>query len=200
VTKIYLRPSQKLSVVSFFSVNASGKDSIQKNEVEGGNSINKAMEWLNKWELTASYRPVDDVKMFMSYVMQNPYTTHSVYSMGSNFTEIQGGGVFDQYYTSLIQNIRFGFGVPLMPDRRLRAEYEFLFDFQAGYIRQQQVKIVKKLHCWEASVELSQNQHRDNEGERQYNYTAMLTLTLLGMQNPIQRINREQMAMFSQAY
>ncbi len=93
----------------------------------------------------ARYNPTEDINMSMSYIVQNPYTTHSVYSMGSNFTEIQGGGVFDQDYTSLVQNIRFGFGVPLMPDRKLRAEYEFFYDFQAGYIRQQQVKIIKKL-------------------------------------------------------
>ena len=199
-TKIYLKPSEKFSLVSFFSVNASGKDSIPKDDVEGGNSVNKAMEWLNKWELLATYKPVEDINLFMSYVIQNPYTTHSVYSMGSNFTEIQGGGVFDQYYTSLVQNLRFGFGVPLMPDRKLRAEYEFFYDFQAGYLRQQQARIVKKLHCWEVALELSQNQQRDQEGERQYNYTAMVTFTLLGMQNPIQKINREEMRMFGQSY
>ena len=66
---------------------------------------------------------------------------------------------------------------------------EFFFDFQAGYLRQQQLKLVKKLHCWEVAVELSQNQQRNSDAERELNYTAMVTFTLLGMQNPIQKIN-----------
>ena len=199
-TKIYFVPTEKVSLISFFSINASGRDSIKQNQVEGGNAVNKALEWLNKWEIMARYKPTEDISMFVSYVIQNPYTTHSVYSMGSNFTEIQGGGVFDQDYTSLAQNIRFGFAVPLMPDRKLRAEYEFFFDFQAGYLRQQQLKLVKKLHCWELAVELSQNQQRNADLEKEMNYTAMATLTLIGMQTPMQKINRKQISMLSQSY
>lgn len=195
-TKIYFQPSEKVSFLSFFSINASGKDSIPKTSVEGGKS--SVMDWLNKWELMANYKPTEDINMFLSYVVQNPYTTHSVYSMGSNFTEIQGGGVFDQQYTSFVHNIRFGFGVPLMPDRKLRAEYEFFYDFQAGYLRQQQLRIIKKLHCWEAAVELSQNQQRNDDGNREHNYTAMMTLTLTGMETPLKKVNREKVNMFTQ--
>jgi lipopolysaccharide assembly outer membrane protein LptD (OstA) len=197
-TKIYFQPSEKVSLISFFSVNASGKDSIPKASTEGGKS--SVIDWLNKWEIMANYKPTEDINMFMSYVVQNPYTTHSVYSMGSNFTEIQGGGNFDRDYTSFVQNIRFGFGIPLMPDRKLRAEYEFFFDFQAGYLRQQQLKIIKKLHCWEAAIELSQNQRRDVGAERELNYTAMMTFTLMGMQTPVQKINRKELTMFGQKY
>ena len=199
-TKIYFVPTEKVRLISFFSVNASGNDSIPQDEVEGGNSFNKAFEWLNKWEIMAKYKPTEDINLFMSYVIQNPYTTHSVYSMGSNFTEIQGGGVFDQAYTSFANNIRFGFGVPLMPDRKLRAEYEFFYDFQAGYIRQQQLKLVKKLHCWEVAVELSQSQKRNSDEEKEMNYTAMATFTLVGMQTPMQKINRKKVSMLTQSY
>jgi len=194
-TKIYFQPCEKLSFLSFFAINASGKDSIPKNSVEGGKS--SVMDWLNKWELMVRYMPTEDINMFFSYVVQNPYTTHSVYSMGSNFTEIQGGGVFDQRYTEFVQNLRFGFGLPLMPDRKLRAEYEFFYDFQAGYMRQQQVKIIKKLHCWEAAIELSQNQQRNDDSSKEFNYTAMMTFTLTGMQTPLKRINRKQVNLFT---
>jgi len=196
-TKIYFKPTEKLSFLTFFSVDASGNDRIEKTDTEGGNSNGLAIDWLNKWEVMAHYKPTEDINLFMSYVLQNPYTTHSVYSMGSNFTEIQGGGVFDQEYTSLVQNIRFGFGVPLMPDRKLRAEYEFFYDFQAGYMRQQQLRIIKKLHCWEAAIELSQGQKRNEDEEKEYNYTAMMTLTLTGMQTPLKKINREQVNLFT---
>ena len=196
-TKIYFNPSEKVSFLTFFSVDASGNDRIEKTETEGGNSNGLGMDWLNKWEVMANYKPIEDINIFMSYVLQNPYTTHSVYSMGSNFTEIQGGGVFDQEYTSLVQNIRFGFGLPLMPDRTLRAEYEFFYDFQAGYLRQQQLRIIKKLHCWEAAIELSQNQQRNDKGDRGHNYTAMMTLTLTSMQTPLKKINRKQVNLFT---
>jgi hypothetical protein len=105
--------------------------------------------------------------------------------------------VFDQYYTSLVNNIRFGFGIPLMPDRKLRAEYEMFYDFQAGYLRQQQVRLIKKLHCWEAAVELSHNQTRNDDGDKKINYTAMMTLTLTGMQTPLNKINRQKVNMFT---
>ncbi|MDD5698897.1 MAG: hypothetical protein PHH77_09810 [Victivallaceae bacterium] len=197
VTKLYFNPSEKLSFLTFFSVDVSGTERIKKANVEGGKSTGLGLKWLNKWELMANYRPTDDINLFLSYVVQNPYTTHSVYSMGSNFTEIQGGGVFDQYYNELTQNIRMGFGVPLTPDRKLRAEYQFFYDFQAGYIRQQQLRLVQKLHCWEAALEVAQNQQRNSDGNRERDYTAMLTLTLTGKETPLKKINREQVNMFT---
>ncbi len=196
-TKIYFNPSEKLSFLSFFSIDVAQDEDLIKPAVEGGKGHGIGLDWLNKWELMVRYNPTADINLFMSYVLQNPYTTHSVYSMGSNFTEIQGGGTFDQYYTSYIQNIRFGFGTPLMPDRKLRAEYEFFYDFQAGYMRQQQLRLIKKLHCWEAALELSQNRKRDTSGEKEFIYTAMLTFTLVDMQTPLNKISRAKVNMFT---
>lgn len=198
VTKVYFNPCEKVRFLTFFSVDASGDDNIPKTNVEGGKSKGLGFSWLNKWELMATYSPTEDINMFLSYVLQNPYKTHSVYSMGSNFTEIQGGGVFDQVYTELAENIRFGFGIPLMPDRKLRAEYEMFYDFQAGYLRQQQIRLVKQLHCWEAALEMSQNVTRDTDGEKRDNYTAMLTLSLLSGGSPLKRVNRQAVNSFTQ--
>jgi hypothetical protein len=198
VTKVYFNPCEKVRFLTFFSVDASGDDNIPKTNVEGGKSKGLGFSWLNKWELMATYSPTEDINMFLSYVLQNPYKTHSVYSMGSNFTEIQGGGVFDQVYTELAENIRFGFGIPLMPDRKLRAEYEMFYDFQAGYLRQQQIRLVKQLHCWEAALEMSQNVTRDTDGEKRDNYTAMLTLSLLTGGSPLKRVNRQAVNSFTQ--
>ncbi|MFA7186326.1 MAG: hypothetical protein WC082_15605, partial [Victivallales bacterium] len=197
VTKAYFYPCKKFGFLTFFSVNASGDDSIQKNTEEGGKSKGLGFSWLNKWEVIANYKPTEDINIFMSYVLQNPYKTHSVYSMGSNFTEIQGGGVFDQVYTELSENIRFGFGIPLTLDRKMRAEYELYYDFQAGYLRQQQVRLVKQLHCWEAALELSQNVTRNTDGEKKNNYTAMLTLSLLTGGTPLKRVTRQQVNTFT---
>jgi hypothetical protein len=71
------------------------------------------------------------------------------------------------------------------------------YDFQAGYLRQQQVRLIKKLHCWEAAVELSHNQTRNDDGDKKINYTAMMTLTLTGMQTPLNKINRQKVNMFT---
>ena len=162
-TKIYFNPCEKLSFLSFFSIDAGGDERIPQTSTEGGTDRGLGMDFLNKWEVMIQYKPTEDHRVFLSYVLQNPYTTHPVFSMGSNFTEIQGGGVFDQAYTSLVENIRFGFGLPLTPDRKLRAEYEMFYDFQAGYIRQQQVRILKDLHCWQAALELAANRTRDSD-------------------------------------
>jgi hypothetical protein len=196
-TKIYFNPTEKLSLITFFSVDVGGDEALKVAGVEGGKSKGIGIDWLNKWEVMLNYKPTEDINLFLSYVLQNPYTTHSVYSMNSNFTEIQGGGVFDQYYTEQVQNIRLGIGLPLTPDRKLRAEYEFYYDFQAGFIRQQQLKILKDLHCWQAALELAQNQNRDSEGDKEMNYTAMLTLTLTGLQTPMRTINRQAVNMFT---
>ena len=196
-TKIYFKPNEKLSFLSFFIVDVGGDEQIPQNQTEGGEAKGLAVSWLNKWELMANYNITEDMNVFLSYVLQNPYKTHSVYSMGSNFTEIQGGGTFDQYYNSYVQNVRFGIGTPLTPDRKLRAEYQFFYDFQAGYMRQQQLKLVQKLHCWNVALELAQNQQRNDDGDKEFNYTAMVTLTLAGEETPLNKVDRKQVNMFT---
>jgi lipopolysaccharide assembly outer membrane protein LptD (OstA) len=198
VTKIYFNPSEKLSFLSFFSVDVAQDERIPQNPTEGGNSKGLGFDWLNKWEIMAKYQLTEDINFFMSYVLQNPYKTHSVYSMGSNFTEIQGGGVFDQYYNSYVENVRFGVGAPLTLDRKTRAEYEFYYDFQAGYIRQQQIRILRDLHCWQAALELASNTQRESDsGDKDTAFTAMLTLTLTDMQTPMKKIHRQTVNMFT---
>ncbi|QSH41181.1 hypothetical protein P0136_09370 [Lentisphaerota bacterium ZTH] len=198
VTKLYFNPTSKLSLITLFSIDAGGQDRIPGvvDTFASNSGIN--LSWLNKWEFQVNYKVMEDLNLYFTYIYQNPYKTQSVYSMGSNFTELEAGSAFDQFYPDRIQNLRFGVSFPITPDRKLRGAYEIYYDFFAGYIREQQVKIYKTIHCWEIAAEFARIQSRDSDGDMRIRYNAMVTLYLTGLSTPMQSVQRSTVNTFTQ--
>jgi lipopolysaccharide assembly outer membrane protein LptD (OstA) len=192
-TKFSFNPSERVSINTLFSIDAGNNNAHDTQAVRSGRLAGRPgldLSWLNRWEIALKYKIIEDITMNLAYVYQDPYRSQSAYSMGSTLTELESGSSFDKAYFDRIQNIRFGINFPITPDRTARGAYEIYYDFEAGFIREQRVKIVKTLHCWEVALELSQTRQKDSDNDIEYKHSAMITLYLTGLTTPLERVQR----------
>jgi len=143
---------------------------------------------VNKWEVNFRYDLFTDCSVTLSYVYQDAYASRSAYSMGSTLSEIDGGSYFDRYYNTRSQTIRFGFTVPLSMDHSFRGAYDIYYDFEVGGIREQRIKLVKTLHCWEVAAEFAYSRKYNSDGKLKGNYSFMATAYLTGLMGPAQQV------------
>ena len=107
--------------------------------------------------------------------------------MGSTLTDFESGSAFDRYYYGRTQQLGMGIGIPLTPDRRTRATYQIMYDFEAGFIRSQRIGISHQFHCWEFALILAQSNAYD-DGEKDTDYSIYVNATLNGVRNPVKEV------------
>jgi hypothetical protein len=156
------------------------------------------ISFLNKWETALRYRIIEGVNTNFAYVYQRVYKTQSIYSMGSTFSEVQSGNAFDQYYNNAVQQLRWGFDFPLF-DNKSKFAYELLYDFEAGYLREQNVKITRNFHCVEVALQVGRSTNEDGNGNKEYDNSFMITATLVGIESPLKDVSRNNMNSYSTA-
>ncbi len=195
VTKLDFSPFEdvNLSTLASFDVGDDKESNVQTNAngpPTNNNGLN--IDFLNKWEVALRYKIIEGVNTNFAYVYQRVYKTQSIYSMGSTFSEIQSGNAFDQYYNNSIQQLRWGFDFPLF-DNKSKFAYELFYDFEAGYLREQKVKITRNLHCVEVALEVGRTTSEDSSNNKQYDNSFMITATLVNVDSPLKDVNRNNM-------
>ncbi len=189
-TRLEFKPGNGFSVDTLFSIDAGGNndhdvEANRRGRPAGRPGIDNS--WLNMWEINFRYELFRDCQITLGYVYQDAYATRSTYSMGSTLSLLQGGSFFDKYYEDRMQNIRFGFTLPLSTDRSFRGAYDMYYDFEAGNLREQRIKLIKTLHCWEVAAEFAVEKDYDSDGDKEYNYSVMATAYLTGLLGPAQQ-------------
>lgn len=189
-TKIEFNPGNGFSVDTLFVIDAGGNNAHDTEANRRGRNAGRpgiGNDWLNMWEINLKYELFQDCQVSLGYVYQDAYASRSAYSMGSTLSQIQGGSYFDNYYNERTQCLRFGIMVPLSTDRSFRGAYDIYYDFEAGCLREQRLSFVKKLHCWEVAAEFAVEQDYDSDGEKEYEYSFMVTAYLTGLFGPAQQ-------------
>jgi len=203
-TKLTMNPFKGLTISTFFSIAAGGGD----DEVYGKDSPNNKsaheirrngrvinnpgldLSWLNRWNFSVSYTPIQDVVFNFQFNYQNAYRTQSVYSMGSSLSDIESGSAFNKLYLANTQQISFGMSIPLTPDRRTFGQYQIFYDVYAGFSPSQRFSIIRKFHCWEVAAEIdisTQNESNDDGSSSKQTETSFyITAYLTGLITPLQ--------------
>jgi len=184
-TIITFIPTDKLTITSVLLIDA-GQSSDHDAEAMRGNPAYAAgrpgisSKWINKWQNSITYNFTDDLKVYMSYCYQDAYAQQSAYSMGSTLTDIDSSTGFNRYY-SRTQTVSFGCEFPIPVDDKTFAACEMYYDFEVGYMREVKGKLIRRLHCWEAALELGQEINRDYNGGKQYKNTIMFSIYLTAL-------------------
>lgn len=192
-TKLSASPLKGLVVSTLFAINAGDNYKERQGTYRNGHFVPRkgiTGRWLNRWILSLSYEPIEDFIFTMSYVYRDNYASRNAYSMGSSLTDLDSGSAFDRYYNGRTQQLSFGVGIPLTPDRRTRATYQILYDFEAGFIRSQRIGVSHKFHCWEFSLILAQSNNYE-DGGKETDYSIYVNATLNGVRNPLSEIKGE---------
>lgn len=197
-TKLSASPFKGLEVSTLFAINAGDNYRDRQDTFRNKRWVSRkgiSGRWLNRWQLSLRYEPIEDFIFTMSYIYRDNYASRTAYSMGSTLTDMESGSAFDKYYYGRTQQMSFGIGIPLTPDRRTRATYQLLYDFEAGFIRSQRIGVSHRFHCWEFAVILAQStDYEDRKKER--DYSIYVNATLNGVRNPLQEIKGEMPALY----
>jgi lipopolysaccharide assembly outer membrane protein LptD (OstA) len=137
-------------------------------------------KYINKWLTSVSYEIMEDWRVHLSYDYQDAYKQRSIYSMGSSLTDINSGTAFSRYYGRQ-QVISGGMDFPIPIDDKTFGSFNLEYDFERGFMRKKSLKIMRKLHCWEAALEVSQEIKRNSKSKKEYNNSVMFTLALVAI-------------------
>jgi len=182
-TILRFNPTDRLSLSSLLLLDPydNGGRISNSDVTSGTRQAGLNCDWIDKWETTLRYRFIEDASAYISYIYQNPYKQRSTYSMGSTLAEIESGTAFTRYYTDRIQEIRLGMDTLLPFDRNTKVGYEIYYDVEAGYFREQRVKLSHTFHCVELALVAAQKQDRDNDGNKETKNSISATLTLTNL-------------------
>ncbi len=137
----------------------------------GGGSI-------NRFQTRLDYTINEDWKVFVGYTYQDDYDQRSVYSMGSSLVDITSGSSFARHYDKS-QTIDFGLEFPIFS--KTRGEFEINYDIEDNRFQEIRARIVRQLHCWEAGIEYRVRERNDDEGDKEWEQSVMLTLSLTAL-------------------
>ena len=182
-------PFKGVTLSTEFSIDAGGNNGDVPDTTRGNVNVGKkglAIDWLNRWIITLSYSPIDDVNFNFSYNYRRPYASRSAYSMGSTLTQFDAGSFFDKYFDDYDETFTFGMSFPLTPDRRTFGAYSMSYDVLEGYVDTHQFQILRKLHCWEVALDLMLEQEREGGHGRHTDISYGFSIYLTGMTGPLQ--------------
>ena len=192
-TRLSASPLKGLEISTLFAINAGDNFKDRQDSYRNGRFVGRkgiSGRWLNRWTLSLRYEPIEDFIFTMSYVYRDNYSIRNAYSMGSTLSDIESGSAFDRYYFGRTQQLSFGIGIPVTPDRRTRATYQIMYDFEAGFIRSQRIGITHQFHCWEFAVILAQSTDYEDR-KKDHDYSLYVSATLNGVRNPLSHIKGE---------
>ena len=177
-------PFKGFSISTSFAIdptNQNGEvpDTIRKGKNEGKVGLN--CRWLNRWNISISYEPIEDIKLTLAYSYNRPYAARSSYSMGSTLTNIDSGGYFDRYYGTHNETFSATLSMPLTPDRRTYGAASVSYDVQDGNVSDFSFYIARKFHCVELSVNLTISRNNNDSDSNAWDTSYSFQLTLMDM-------------------
>lgn len=197
-TKLSASPLKGLVISTLFAINAGDNYKERQGTYRNERFVSRkgiSGRWLNRWILSLSYEPIEDFIFTLSYVYRDNYASRNAYSMGSSLTDMESGSAFDKYYNGRTQQLSFGVGIPLTPDRRTKATYQMTYDFEAGFIRSQRIGVSHQFHCWEFSLILAQATNYEDR-EKETDYSIYVNATLNGIRNPLSEIKGQMPGLY----
>ena len=157
-TIISMSPLRNLTFSTSFLIALENDNGEIPNTIRNGRNVGKKgldAKWLNRWNVSLSYEPIEDVKMSLSYNYNRPYSSRSAYSMGSTLTQVQTGGYFDRYYDGHDETFNLSLSAPLTPDRRTFGAARLTYDIQEGGFSNLSFILTRRFHCIELIATLA---------------------------------------------
>ena len=187
-TVLTTSPIERLTLRTSFIVDL-GNNNYEMPEAErrgrkaGHPGINA--EWLNRWNVSLTYEPVDDFKFNLSYIYKRPYSARSTYSMGSTLHQMDAGGYFDKYFDDYVELFTVGLSMPLTPDRRTMGAVRCTYDIEDGSFSDISFLVTRKFHCWELLGAFTVSRDCDDD-DHEWETGFSVQARLVGLESPVQ--------------
>ena len=181
-------PIKGLTLSTKFAIALSDQNGPVPDTIRYGRNVGKTgldCRWLNYWDVSLTYEPLDDVKFTLRYTYNRPYASRSAYSMGSTLTEISSGSYFDKYYDDHNEEISAEISLPLTPDRRTFGAAKVSYDFYKGSLDDISFYIARQFHCIEVSAHLGFERNDPGDDDGKWDTSFSVNARLLGVGAPV---------------
>lgn len=188
-TIVSINPLRNLTISSSFLISFDDHNGEVPDTIRNGRNVGKTglnLKWLNRWNISVTYKPIDDVTIRLSYVYNRPYSTRTAYSMGSTLSQIESGSYFDRYYDTHNEVLTLSLSMPLTPDRRTFGAVSFTYDFYDGEISYVSFSIMRRFHCVELMALVG---FERDDGELDFSFS--MTARLLALEAPLGNVGNE---------
>ena len=193
VTKLEFTPGNGFTFDTLLAIDAGGNNDHDAQAVRRGREAGRpgiGGNLINRWEMNLRYELFTNCSVTVGYRYNDAYSSRSAYSMASTLTGHKNGSNFDDFYSERSQKLYFGVALPLSRDNSFRGAYDIFYDFEEGFIREQRVRLIKTLHCWEVAGEFGVEREYNSDGKSEYNYSFGITAYLTGLLGPERQAQR----------
>ena len=201
-TTLTATPIERLTLSTSFSIDVGGNNKEMPEVIRRGRSAGHPginAKWLNRWNASITYEPVDDVHINLSYVYNRPYSTRSSYSMGSTLYQLDAGGFFDKFFEDYDEYVSAGISLPLTPDRRTKGAIRCTYDITDGSFSSVSFMVTRTFHCWELIASFSLSRDADDE-DHDWDTGFSVQARLLGLESPLQQKGNDMAAKAANAF
>lgn len=199
-TKLTFAPTSKLNITGFFSVDTGNNQTHDVQAYRGKRAAGRphiSGNFFNRLYCAVTYKPIEDVILSLAYNYQDARYGRAAYSMGSTLTELDSGTLFDMYYVpERTQTFTFSATAPLTPDRRTYGSYRLTYDLEEGGFTKQTFMISHLLHCVRIGAMVEFERERDGD-EVEYDTSFGFQLTLTNLEQPLNRVQRDAVSLFT---
>ena len=122
---------------------------------------------INRLTTRIDYRFAPDWRIYASYTYSDAYLQRSVYSMGTQFSEMTATSMMFTP-TTRSQTISGGFEFPLLFDKDLFGYTRCSYDIDRNLVTSACVGLTKRFHCWYVSAEAGTGQRWDRHRNGEY--------------------------------
>ena len=201
-TTLTASPIDRLTLSTSFIIDIGGNNDDRpevnrRGRLAGRPGLNG--RWLNRWNASLTYEPIDDVKINLTYTYNRPYAARSAYSMGSTLYQMDAGGYFDKYFDDYNELISAGIAFPITPDRRTRGAIRCTYDIADGSFSSVSFMVARTFHCWELMGVFSLSRDSGDE-DHDWDTGFSVQARLIGLESPLQQKGNDMAAKAAGAY
>ena len=186
-TLLSLTPIKGLTLSTEISIDAGGNNDRMPDDVRHGRNVGRTgidVRWLNRWNLSLRYSPIEHVIFFFSYDYIRPYNGRNPYSMGSTLTMLESTRWFSKNWYKHSETFTLGVSLPVTPDYRTFASFSMGYDFIEGHVSNYTFMLRRLMHCVEVAGVLSFDYDTDDD-KKGWETSFSVSARLTGLDAPI---------------
>ena len=181
-------PIKGLSISTQLMLDTGGNNSelperYQKSPKHAGLDV----KWINSWDVSVRYSPIENVTFSFSYDYIRPYYSHYPYSMGATQTMLDTTRWFTRDWSKFEESFTVGVQFPLTFDNRTFAGLYMSYDFIEGSASYYRLVVRRIFHCVELTATFGLEHDDDEDAKREWEPEFSVAVRFTGLDSPIMK-------------
>ncbi|MBR2374040.1 MAG: LPS-assembly protein LptD [Lentisphaeria bacterium] len=186
-TLLSVTPVKGLTVSTQIMMDAGNNNEKMPDDYRHGRNVGRTgidLKWLNRWNVSVKYTPVEDVTFTFAYDYMRPYSGRYAYSMGSTLTMLESSRWFKKTWYKHTETFSVGIQFPITPDRRTFAGFAMGYDFIDGHVSMYKMMLKRVFHCIELNAVLA-FEYDSDDSKKNWDTSFSVGARFTGLDSPV---------------